>query len=398
VRQRQQQRQRNNPQGHNPRQGSNAGNRNGNGNGNRRGPHYLERLHKEQQRVTEPLTYKEIRKQTRAATNLKFRPLERKEGAELRASNRRVHEVGDWWNNYLDQINQGRSETQAAYSAADAASQAQMGQASAIDNANTQRLSEEAAKSAALRGAAPSNAPAEREAAAQAARNYLAGAESNTTRQLGANQFGYLTDQKRIGAGQSIASRKEEQRRGQSIRQDQKATAGERGEYAASKRGELRDKAVEEMVQKRAFGLERKKTSQEAKTARLEAQVAAEERGEKRHQQGIENRQKQRELSQEDKKIRNERGMTRSERNAAREGQHNANATAASLYKTGKGKNHEEWQSWEELEKFVRRESEVSPTEARKAVTRLKKKVQAEERQKNKQRQVEWEELHHSGL
>lgn len=208
-----------------------------------------------------PRSPKEIRRETRADTNLKYRPLERAIGADIRASDRRVGEVGDWWQNYLDTVSEGRSETQAAYQQAGAEGTAQIDAASAADATRTDALQAEAAKSAELRGAPPSTDLAGREAAAQAQRNYLAAAQGGATAQMGANQYAYLTDQKRIGMGQSIASRKEEQRRGRTFRKDRRDVRRDRGESAAAKRGELLDKEREYQIQRGAFGLDKQKAA-----------------------------------------------------------------------------------------------------------------------------------------
>jgi len=184
-----------------------------------------------------PPTAQTINKETRASTKTKFNPLERAIGAEKRASERRTREEGDWWQNYLNTVSAGQADTSAAYAQAASTQQAQVGQASQIDTANTAQLQADAAKSAELRGATPSAAPAEREAAAQAQRNYLAAAQGGTTALTGANQRAYLDEQKRIGVGQSIASRKEEQRRTRKIEQDRTATRRERGTGAPSLAG-----------------------------------------------------------------------------------------------------------------------------------------------------------------
>jgi len=328
---------------------------------------------KEQQRVTEPLTPQTLRKETRTSTNLKFRPLEKKIGGDLRASERRVKEQGDWWQNYLNTVSGAQADTTAAYQQAAATGQAQVAQASSVDTANTARLQAEANQSAALRGAAPSTAPAEREAAMQAQRNYLAAAQGGATAQMGATQHAYLNEQKRIGVGQSIASRKEEQRRGRSIRQDRRDLARERGDYATTKRGELRDKEREYQIQRGAFGLDKRK-------AGLEAQEASREAREERRKAGLEseeNRRQNEAQRNENRKNRREGkekkgggGLTPSERHDAREGRQNAWKEANALY-------HSEAppvtdKEWAAFQSHLASLSEISPAEASWAVERLR--------------------------
>jgi predicted DNA binding CopG/RHH family protein len=322
----------------------------------------------EQSRVTEPLTPKGVRQETRASTNLRFRPLERAISGDIRASKQRVSEQGDWWQSYLNQVNAGQADTSAAYAQAAATGQAQIGQASAIDTANTERLQGEAAKSADLRGVAPTTAPAEREAASQAQRNYLSAAQGNATAQMGANQRGYLNEQKRIGVGQSIASRQAEQRRERTYRSDLRDTRKERGDYATTKRGELRQGERDYLIQRGAFGLDKKKATQEAREGARDAQENATERAEKRRQQKIENRQKQRDL-----RIKEEGGgKSPAEKREIEEGRQNAAAKAQQLVKAhGWPKTAKEWA---DLEEAVAKESEVSPADAARIIKRLKTK------------------------
>lgn len=320
-----------------------------------------------------PLTQQGINKETRAATQAKFHPLEQKIGADLRASERRVGEEGDWWKNYLDTVSQGQADTTAAYQQAAATGQSQIDQASQVDSANTAKLQGEAARSAALRGAPVDMSGAQREVAAQAQRNYLAAAQGSATAREGATQRGYLNEAKRIGVGQSIASRKEEQRRGRSIRSDRRDVARERGTYATTKRGEIRDKEIERQIQRAAFGLDKKKAANEGREGARSARESATERAEKRRQQGIENRQKQREIRQDQEKINADQktgGKTTAERNDAQEGARNARATAERLVK-GHGVPHTA-KEWADLEEAVAKESEVSAAEARKAIAAIK--------------------------
>jgi hypothetical protein len=239
--------------------------------------------------VTAPPTQKSINKETRAATNTRYRPLERAEGAELRASRQREKQVGNWWKNYQDIVAQGRAETQAAYGQAAAQGQAFIDQASARDSANTARLQSEANQSAALRGAEPSSEAANREAAAQGQRNYLAANTGARIANQGANQFAYLTNEKRIGAGQSISSRREEQRRQRSVEADRKKTRDERGEYATVKRGELHKEARDYLIQRRATAIEGREAKLKGRQAAEEARENAEENRRKNEHQQNEN-------------------------------------------------------------------------------------------------------------
>lgn len=333
----------------------------------------------EQARVTEPLTPKGMRRETRTATNLRFKPLEKAIAGDLRASERRVGEQGDWWQNYLDTVSAGQADTSAAYAQAAQAGQAQIGQASAIDTANTERLQGEAAKSAELRGVAPSTAPAEREAAAQAQRNYLAAAQGGATAQMGANQRAYLNEQKRIGVGQSIASRKEEQRRGRSIRQDRRDVRRERGDYAATKRGELRAEERDYLIQRQAFGLDKRKAAQEARDDAVDNRIAQQNANSstRSSKASAKNAATTAKNAAKGGLTPSEKRTVRNEKREAQEARQNAMSKANQLITAhGYPKTAKEWA---DLEEAVAKESEVSPAEARRAVAKLKEKAKRRE-------------------
>lgn len=325
------------------------------------------RRREEQSRVTEPLTPAGVRKETRASTNLKYRPTERKIGAELRTSKQRTRQVGDWWNTYLDQVDQGRAEVDAAYQRAAATQQGMIDTAGARDASATAALQEEANASAALRGAAPSTAPAEREAAAGAQRSYLSALQGGETASRGASEYAYLTDQKRIGRGQSIASRREEQRRSRGIESDRRDLARERGDYATTKRSEIRKEERDYLIQRRAFPQEKAELRQKEREAREDRRAGSRSQSEtERHNRATEQN------SREDNNEGGDNGPTRSERRDAREGRRSALSVAKRLIGAyGAPTSPKEWA---ELEEQVSKEEEVSPAEAHWAVKRIKSK------------------------
>lgn len=315
--------------------------------------------------LTAPLTPKDVRRETRAATNLEYRPLERKLGGELRASNQRVKDVGNWWKEYLAQVSGLRSDTANAYAQAAAQGQGQIDQAAANDAANTQRLQAEEAASAALRGATPSNESAQREAAAQAQRAYLAAAQGGATAAQGANQYAYLTDRQRVGAGQSIASRREEQKRGISVRQDQRELAKQRGEFAQKYRGELRDKEREYQIKLRAFPLEKQKLQNEARNDEYQRLLEQKKQSEtERHNRVTES---------------HEGGRTPTQKREAKRAQRSADTTAHALYGAAKQKPQTP-QEWQAFTLLVAKEAEgADQVNAKKAVQRLRQQLEARE-------------------
>lgn len=318
-----------------------------------------------------PPTQKSINQQVRGETQTKFRPLEREIGSEIRASNRRVSEEGDWWQNYLDTVNAGQADTSAAYAGAAATQQAQLAQASQTDSAATAKLQEEAAKSAELRGAPTDLSGAQREVAAQGMRNYLGAAQGGALASQGAAQRGYLNEAKRIGVGQSIASRKEQQRITRSKERDRRDVRGERGAYANAKRGEKEAEGRSYLIQRKAFGLQKKEAGQKAKESAVERGESRRKERYERKQDQIGNRQAQERIGvSRNNSTDGKTGRTPAEKRDAEEGARNAKATAERLVK-GHGVPRTA-KEWSDLEEAVAKESEVSAAEARKAIAGLK--------------------------
>lgn len=314
--------------------------------------------------VTAPLDPAGVRRETRASTQLKFRPLERAIGAEVRASKQRTKQIGNWWQNYLDEVSGVQADTAAAYDQANATTQGLIAQAGATDAAQTSALQAEAAKNAELRGAAPGTELAGREAAAGAQRNYLSAAYGGKNAAEGAHQKTYLADKRRIGVGQSIASRKEEMRRTRATEKDRKETRKERGNYAVEKRGELRDKERDYLIQRRAFPeAKAERRQQERENAQEEARLRRSQSETERHNRATE------QASREDG---GSEGLTPSQKRDAREGRRGAVAAAGNLIKAnGVPKTAKEWAG---LQALLEDKEEISPTEARYAIKKLKKR------------------------
>lgn len=308
---------------------------------------------REQERVTEPMTLKELKRETRAATNLRFRPAERAKGAELRASQRRQGELGQWWQNYLQMVGGAQAATSAAYQQAGATQANLINAAGARDQATTAALQQEASQSAALRGAPLTQDAANREAAAAGQRSYLSAAQGGALAAQGAVQGGYLANAKRVGMGQSIAARQAEQRRQQSIEQERSALRNERGDYAANKRGELKKGERDYLVQRQAAELDNREFQQQNKEN-------AEDR----------------EIDWYNAKTGRKNSESGGGNSAQREKTANwndAKAGALTLFES------KEWASWGALMRALQKEGGVDPAMARRAVEQLRKRVEREE-------------------
>jgi hypothetical protein len=346
---------------------------------------------------------KQLHEETTAATNLAYRPTERSIGAEKRASVQRTKNEGTWWNEYLAQVGAGQQATQGAYQAAANQTQGIIGAASSADSANTAAMNSEAAANAAARGqsATAANAATTSTAnAAQATRNAAIGALGARTAGEGANQYAYLGEQKRIGAGQRVNAMTNQAKKTASIEGDRTALRKERGEYATKTLGQKQAEAREIKLKKQAFALEKHSAAQSARAEAEAAKVAykehlaeertkAGERAEGRTQQQIENEQAAAELGINKKQLTNEEQKERYERNhpnaktPAEKGaaqaelkteRKNAFAAGKSLFEK------KQWPGgWAELETRLRKEAEVTPSAARWAIALIRERVEKEQ-------------------
>lgn len=337
-------------------------------------------------------TNKQLHEETTAATNLAYRPTERSIAAEKRASEGRTKDIGNWWNEYLAQVGAGQAATQGAYAAAAQQTQGLIGTASAVDSGNTAALNAQASQAAAARGqdASAANAATTSTAnAAQATRNAGIAAMGARTAGIGANQYAYLGEKKRIGAGQRVSSMINQTKRTQKIEQDRTALRKERGEYAAKTLGQKEAEAREILLKNRGFNFEKESA---AATAKAEAEKVNQEYLEFQAEQG--NKQAQLELERfEAETAKQNANTSRKNANTNRyEAEHEApNTTETPQQKARKAKGNayaaaktlfekKEWPSWSALTTRLQREAEVSPADARWAVQKLREEVERHER------------------
>jgi hypothetical protein len=339
---------------------------------------------------------KQLHEETTAATNLAYRPTERSIAAEKRASQQRTKNEGQWWNEYLATVGAGQAATQGAYQAAANQTQGIIGAASAADNAATASLNSEASQAAAARGqsATAANAATSSTAnAAQATRNASIGALGARTAGQGANQYAYLGEQKRVGAGQRVQAMSTQAKKTASIEQDRTALRKERGEYAVKTLGQKQAEAREIKLKKKAFELEKHSAAAsakaEAEAARLayqehlqEQREKGSERNEARTQQQIENERAQKELQNENYKTHHPSatgGKSPSEKHTAQQDHHDAYVTAKNLYVAAKNppRTDKEWAAYVVL---VTSEAGVPAQIAQQAVRRLRHEIEAREK------------------
>lgn len=313
-------------------------------------------------------TNQQLHQQTTSATNMAYRPTERQIRANKRASALRTKNIGNWWNQYLQEVSGQQAATQAAYAAANQQTQGLIGAAGQVDSANTARLNSEAAQSAALRGQDASlanQAATQTSNAALAQRNTALGTMGAAMAARGANQFSYLADKSRVGKGQRASSMEAEAKRGAGMLADLANLRKERGDYATKYLGEKQKEARDYLLQRQAFNLDKKNANLDqlneeanreidwynAKTGRQNSQSGGGGAG----------------------------GRTPSQAREDRKDYKNAYTTAEALYQSAKSppQSNKEWAAWIAL---VAKETGVDAQIVKKAVQKFRQTI----KQKNK--------------
>jgi hypothetical protein len=336
----------------------------------------------------------EAKRQAHAEAGLQFNPVLRTIRGEARASKQRANrEIPQWYHELGNTLDQSAQQTAASSAAANAALQKQLETAQQGSQAQQAQIAGQNADFAKLVGADPAAfAQGTQTAAAAANQRSLMGATlAAPIIQSGATQVGYLAAQKGNAARDSIYQRLQERKRGTSIRQDLQAAQREKGRAQVEAFGKLREGERNYDVQRKAFGFEKQKFGAEQKAAGAEAALKAKEAA---IAQGNEERklgQGSRKLGIEERKANSEAkhgGLTSKERREQKEGRRGAAAAVKSLYEFPHGKGSvpakegegREWASWGALETALRKESEITPLEAKRAVEKLRQHVEAEGR------------------
>lgn len=362
--------------------------------------HRERRENKEREHFIEPLTGKRARHQAGAEAATEFNPILRAKSAEIRGSNQREHEIGNWYNELAQSNLTAQQNAIQAYTAAQSAQNQALQAAQAQGTASLQNLTANDAAAAARYGG-PVNTTG------------LAGiaASNNELAAQGINQAGALNTQRansvanmagRINAAglAGIKARGVQHRETQKLIGDRTAIQREKGQAKVANLGKLREGEQNRQTAKETFNYERGQNAQQAKT---EAEERAEQAGRENRQEGRETKQERREEEErrenrtankrqeerEEQELRNENfkthhpgngnGLTPSEKQTRKEHKNDAITTVKSLWPSvSKSKVFLEQPPgarWSLLEQLVREEG-VAPHLAHWAVQRLRARVE----------------------
>lgn len=328
--------------------------------------------------ITMPQTPAELHKQAASAAQAEYNPTIRQIKGDIRASGQRQQEIGSWYGQLDSTMQRSAAATAAATTAANAAMAAQANGAAASSQADQAAIAGQNADFAKLTGADPAAFAQTTQQAAAAAqqRQLMSAALSAPIAAAGANQAAYLGNQANSARADEIYQHLQERKRTQSMKQDLGAARKERASKVVANLGEQRQQVFDNRLKKQAFGLEGKEAAEQA--AHDAASIAATREG---HRLTA--------ASSAASTAASERGNNISARNARTaekkaqwerthpgksggEGRGNAVSTGRNLIRQhGAPRSDKEWA---ELEEAIAKETEVSPSEARAAVAKLKAK------------------------
>jgi hypothetical protein len=209
-----------------------------------------------------PLTGKNLSRELNSATRLKYGPQEQQLAGETRISGVQQQRIGDYFGQYQRDLASAQAATQQAYQGAQQGVYQQANTAAGQDEAARQKLNQEQAQSAAIRGTSASVAP-EAQRAAQANRA-LSSSFGGLIGAQGAAAAGYAGSQRIAAAQQGVQAHQDESARGRQINALARQLAADKGDYRVQLRGQLRDSERTYALNQQAFGLDVSKAQAQA--------------------------------------------------------------------------------------------------------------------------------------
>jgi hypothetical protein len=362
------------------------------------------RERKSQQDFIKLPTAKRARRTAAAEANVQYKPVLRGLRSEIAGSRKREGELKSWYGGLTAQNAAAQQSAATSSQAQESALTQRLANASASDSANLQDLASKNEATAKLLGG-PTNSRGLAEAAAgnTAVAQQRVALTSPLTAER-ASQQGYLAQRGISATERGIEARKAETSRRRKIKEDLRAGKKERGQAVVGNLEKLREGARDYAIQKQAFGQKGKELGQEAREGaadrRLKAREGAADRSIDQAKLGISQAKlglEQRKTNQAGRKVRREARETGGKNGVS----HKAYAAAKSHYETGTtrkilNKKTGEWEtrdnlpykSWGELANEVTKESEINSVEARRAVARIRKEAEAQERRIGAEKQA----------
>jgi hypothetical protein len=209
----------------------------------------------------------DIQREADSATSLKFGDAEKSYNTEIGQDPQQQANIGNWYQNYLNAVQSAHDNTAGAFANA----QASMANATAASqnafNQNQTQINNDAAKSAALRGATVDPNVASTANQAAASNRSSADQFGGLIGTLGASATTNLDTRKSIGAGEEIAQHLLQSKRTGELKSKLRDLLKDKGDYRVVQIGAGRDNERKYKEELAAFGLDQQTAAQKAQAA-----------------------------------------------------------------------------------------------------------------------------------
>lgn len=328
-----------------------------------------------------------------AQASTEYNPGIRETREQIKGSRKRQGDLGSWYRQLAADYQGAQNAGSAALNSIEEATGKQLAEAGERSSADQARLASEDAGFSKLVGGPQNTAGLSKiaDAGAAAARSQVS--LNLPVEQQQANFVGRLGADKAAARLQGIEARLEERGRRDKLKSDLTAQRKEKGAARVSAKSKLLEAKAAQAAEAKKLALEEQEARAAERQAAATQSLAQIEAARKARSEGVENRQEQEriaisrrnaktgEASQEATEKHyakeNRGGLTPSERRSKREHAKNAAVEAANLYKAAK-KPPKTAADWAAFAHLIAEQSEISPTEAAKAVAKLRAAIAAQ--------------------
>jgi hypothetical protein len=222
-----------------------------------------------------PLTRQSLRRETRAAVNLRYGGEQSSLQGQVRASGQAQRNITDWYGNYLNQVAGAAAQTAQGYQQAAGQIGAVADKSSQVDAGNRAAQIAAMRADAEKRGATVDPTLDQTGVQAEASRRVGLDEAQAATLRTGATQNAYLADRQRIGAGAAVQAHEQEAGRKRATKAKLTALQAEKGDYKVQYRTQRLQAERTARATDAALGLKQKDTLADNRRA---DQIAAETR------------------------------------------------------------------------------------------------------------------------
>jgi hypothetical protein len=250
----------------------------------------IKRQRKASRALTAPLTPKQLQKEMRAATRLRFGDEQREIDAQQRTSDVQQGRITDWFGKF-------KADTDAAIAAKN--ERDRLAQQAVLDRQNAAQTQDDAARQATqermqadatARGMTVGSEPFKADLDAAAARRATTNTFGDLLAAQAQAQGAFLEDRERIASGSELQEHLDESARRRTLDQLERDLDAERGEFRIDYKRQARESERRNELEREAFGLEERKTEIDAALAAEAARSLTQDRREDNRRQRAQDR------------------------------------------------------------------------------------------------------------